>query len=57
MSEAHAVCTKCGCATFVICEDKVVCPGCSTPYPFNFICPGVCETLADGLVMLINEGY
>lgn len=56
MSKQYAKC-ECGCCTLLIFEDKVICPICKKEYPFNFICEGICETKANDLVILINEGY
>lgn len=51
---ARCICTN---YAFEIYEDKVICSLCGKEYPFSFICEGVCETKANDLTILINEGY
>lgn len=48
---------KCGNKLFIITDQFVMCNSCGTQYSFNFICEGICETKADDIVILINEGY
>lgn len=52
-----AFCSECNGQAFQITDEYVLCLKCQKAYPFNFICEGVCETKADDLVILINEGY
>jgi hypothetical protein len=52
----QARCKRCK-GTHFITDKKVICALCNTEYPFSFICEDICETKADDLVILINEGY
>ena len=51
-----AVC-KCGCPVFFISEAGVQCQFCRAVYAFSYICDGICETKADDIKILIEEGY
>lgn len=57
MAEPVAKCRRCGNMSFIIMEDKLVCPLCKEVYAFSFIAPGICETKANDIVILVNEGY
>lgn len=54
-----AKCTKCSNVAFIISEHGVRCLGCGKRYDFSFLddSKSICETKANDIVILINEGY
>lgn len=59
MEKLLARCPKCFNVAFQIFDDGVLCLGCGHKYEFQFMddAKQICETRADDIVILINEGH